>query len=73
MAIIGGSDRAPGPLLGVCFLGILSEFLWASMPEVYMILLGSLLIGFVLLAPEGIYGRIQGRRETRANPCSSTS
>src|SRR5208282_2783934 len=29
MAVIGGSDRAIGPLLGVGFLVILQELLWA--------------------------------------------
>ena len=56
MAIIGGSDDAAGPLLGVAFLVILQELLWANWPEIYMILLGGLLIGFVLFAPGGILG-----------------
>ncbi len=55
MAIIGGSDDAPGPLLGVAFLVILQELLWANWPEIYMIILGALLIGFVLFAPGGIF------------------
>jgi branched-chain amino acid transport system permease protein len=58
MAVIGGSDDAPGPILGALFLVVLSELLWANLPEVYMILVGALLIGFVLFAPEGIYGRL---------------
>jgi branched-chain amino acid transport system permease protein len=54
MAVIGGSDDARGPIVGALFLGLLSELLWANAPEVYMILLGLVLIGFVLLAPAGI-------------------
>lgn len=74
MAIIGGSDRAPGPLLGVLFLGSLSEVLWARLPEVYMIVLGALLVGFVLLVPDGIYGQLRAWRAGRAaGPCSSRS
>jgi branched-chain amino acid transport system permease protein len=61
-AIVGGSDDAPGPLYGASFLVILSELLWANAPQVYMILLGLLLIGFVLWAPEGIHGRVQALR-----------
>jgi branched-chain amino acid transport system permease protein len=56
MAVIGGSDDARGPIVGALFLGLLSELLWANAPEVYMILLGLVLIGFVLLAPAGICG-----------------
>ena len=62
IAIIGGSDDAPGPLMGAIFLVVLSELLWANLPEVYMILLGALLIGFVLGAPDGIYGWLRARR-----------
>ena len=58
MAIIGGSDDAPGPFLGVVFLALLQELLWVNWPEVYMIILGILLLGFVLFIPNGIYGWI---------------
>ncbi|MEE2999729.1 MAG: branched-chain amino acid ABC transporter permease [Pseudomonadota bacterium] len=58
MAIIGGSDDAPGPFLGVVFLALLQELLWVNWPEVYMIILGVLLLGFVLFIPNGIYGLI---------------
>jgi len=61
MAIIGGSDDAPGPFLGVAFLVILQELLWVNWPEVYMIILGALLIGFVLFMPTGIYGWLSER------------
>ncbi len=58
MAIIGGSDDAPGPLLGVAFLILLRENLWTTFPEIYMIIVGAMLIGFVLYVPEGVYGRV---------------
>ncbi|HUC61748.1 MAG TPA: branched-chain amino acid ABC transporter permease [Alphaproteobacteria bacterium] len=54
MAIIGGSDNARGPLVGSAFLVILSELLWDRAPQMYMILLGLLLIAFVLFAPGGV-------------------
>ncbi len=58
MAIVGGSDQAPGPILGAAFIVILSELLWARAPQLYLILLGLLLISFVLFLPRGIYGQI---------------
>jgi branched-chain amino acid transport system permease protein len=64
VAILGGSDDVRGPLLGALFLTGLSELLWARAPQLYMILLGVLLVGFVLAAPDGIVGRL--RRGTRA-------
>lgn len=62
MAIIGGSDDARGPVVGALFLVVLSELLWANAPQLYMILLGALLVGFVLFAPQGIVGRLGARR-----------
>jgi len=63
MAIIGGSDDARGPLVGALFLVVLSELLWANAPQLYMIILGSLLVGFVLFAPQGIVGRLVRRQK----------
>lgn len=56
MAILGGGDNSRGPLLGVLFLSILSELLWAQAPLLYMILLGAILIVFVLVIPGGLAG-----------------
>jgi branched-chain amino acid transport system permease protein len=59
MAVIGGSDRPFGPILGVAFLVLLQELLWANLPQLYMIAVGALLIGVVVWLPGGIYGRLQ--------------
>lgn len=56
MCIAGGSDNAWGPLIGALFLNILSEVLWDRAPQLYMIILGFILIIFVLKLPDGIYG-----------------
>jgi branched-chain amino acid transport system permease protein len=66
MAIMGGSDDARGPLFGVVFLAVLSEFLWAKFPLIYQILVGLVLITFVLGAPDGIWGRIVQAMRRRA-------
>ena len=57
IAILGGSDEVPGPLLGAVLLVLMSELLWARAPEIYMIILGVLLVAFVLFVPEGLVGR----------------
>jgi len=59
MAVIGGSDRPFGPLLGVVFLILLQELLWTNLPQLYMIVVGALLIAVVVWMPGGIYGRLQ--------------
>jgi len=66
MAIIGGGDDVPGPLYGACFFVALQELLWANWPEIYMIILGALLVGFVLGVPDGIDGRIAHLRRSTA-------
>ena len=58
MVIIGGGDDLRGPILGAVLLSLISEFLWASAPQLYMIILGTLLCAFVLFVPEGLYGRL---------------
>lgn len=65
MATIGGSADARGPVLGALFLVGLSELLWARAPQVYMIVLGVLLVVFVLFAPEGLAKRLFRRPVTR--------
>ena len=59
IAILGGTDEVPGPLLGAVLLVLMSELLWARAPEIYMIILGVLLVAFVLFLPEGLLGRAQ--------------
>ena len=62
MATIGGADGAGGPVLGALFLVGLSELLWARAPQLYMIVLGTLLVTFVLFVPEGLANRLFRRR-----------
>jgi branched-chain amino acid transport system permease protein len=62
MAIIGGSDALRGPVLGALLLTILSELLWANAPELYMIILGVLLVIFVRFLPQGVAGLARGTR-----------
>ena len=61
MAVLGGGDNSKGPLLGVIFLSILSEMLWAHAPLLYMIVLGVILVVFVLAFPGGLIGMWEAR------------
>ena len=65
MAIIGGGDDVPGPIYVALGLVLLQELLWANWPEVYMIILGVLLVTFVLRVPEGIHGWILSYQRSR--------
>jgi branched-chain amino acid transport system permease protein len=62
MAVVGGSDDVKGPLLGAAGFVLLSELLWANAPQLYMVLLGLLLIVFVLFAPQGLSGLLPARQ-----------
>jgi branched-chain amino acid transport system permease protein len=66
VAMIGGSDDAPGPILGALFLVLLQELLWTSAPELYLVILGIVLIGFVLFVPDGVHGRLTRARKRPA-------
>ena len=66
MAILGGGDNARGPLLGVLFLSLLSELLWANAPLLYMVILGLVLIVFVLVLPQGIMGFLERKKTPSA-------
>jgi branched-chain amino acid transport system permease protein len=68
IAVIGGGDRPLGPVLGSLFLVGLSELLWARFPLLYMVLLGAILIGFVLLLPQGLVGVITEWRSRDRRP-----
>ena len=38
---------------------ILSELLWSRAPQLYLVLLGILLVAFVLFVPQGIAGALE--------------
>jgi branched-chain amino acid transport system permease protein len=65
MAVIGGTDDAFGPLIGASLLVLLSELLWATAPELYMVILGLLLVVLVVWMPEGVEGRIRSYSQRR--------
>lgn len=61
MALVGGTDSVRGPVLGAIGFALLSELLWSNFPQLYMMVLGAALIGFVLFVPQGLSGLL-GRR-----------
>jgi branched-chain amino acid transport system permease protein len=54
MAILGGTARLYGPLLGVAILMVLQELLITEYPQVYLLLFGATLIAVVLWLPGGL-------------------
>jgi branched-chain amino acid transport system permease protein len=59
MALLGGTQRPWGPLLGVIPLILLSEVLQVRFPFWYSVLLGLVFMAIVYLLPRGISGLVE--------------
>ena len=59
MVIVGGSGTLIGPILGAAFF-LLLEHQLSSYTEAWALFFGLVFIGFVLFAPEGIWGLATG-------------
>lgn len=54
MVLLGGLGTVLGPLVGVVLLSIVNELLWSRFPEVYLGLVGVVILAAVLYMPRGI-------------------
>jgi branched-chain amino acid transport system permease protein len=62
MPIIGGTSHWLGPLVGALLLGTLQQVATVTLSsELNLLIIGVVLVGFVVLAPNGIVGAIQRR------------
>jgi branched-chain amino acid transport system permease protein len=60
IVVIGGIGTIEGPILGTLIYFLLREFL-ADLGSIYLMILGALAIGIMLLAPKGIWGFVKDR------------
>ena len=60
IVVIGGIGTIEGPIIGTLLYFILREFL-ADLGSIYLMILGALAIGVMLLAPKGIWGFVKDR------------
>jgi branched-chain amino acid transport system permease protein len=66
MPMIGGTATWYGPVVGALLLGSIQEIATVTISsEVNVLLVGVLLVLFVIVAPQGIVGLIQGRGRRR--------
>lgn len=59
MAIVGGSSSLAGPVVGVAVYTLLRELFVSVSGEIYLTILGILLIVVMLLAPSGLYPTVK--------------
>jgi branched-chain amino acid transport system permease protein len=60
MPLIGGKTTWLGPVIGALLLGTVQEIATVAISkDLYLVILGVVLLAFVTLAPEGIIGLVQ--------------
>jgi branched-chain amino acid transport system permease protein len=70
MPLIGGTTTWIGPLLGAVLLGSLQQIATVTISSaVNLLIVGFLLVGFVIVAPNGIVGLV--RRQVRREPAGA--
>ena len=61
MVLLGGLGTVFGPLLGAGLMSIVNELLWAKFPEIYLAIVGVIILVAVLYMPRGIVNFVQHR------------
>jgi branched-chain amino acid transport system permease protein len=66
MPMIGGTTSWVGPLIGAILLGSLQQIATVTISSaVNLLIVGLLLVGFVIIAPNGIVGLVQDQLRRR--------
>src|ERR1700726_649795 len=69
MPLIGGTTTWLGPLVGAILLGSLQQIATVTISSaVNLLIVGVLLVAFVIIAPNGLVGLVQGWRRPRGQP-----
>ena len=56
VVLLGGMGTVLGPLVGAIVLSVVNELLWASYPQLYLAIIGVIILCTVLFAPRGLVG-----------------
>jgi len=68
MPVIGGMTSWVGPIIGAILLGTIQQLATVTISSALnLLIVGLLLIGFVIIAPNGIVGLVQAQRRKRAS------
>ncbi len=69
MVIVGGAGTLIGPILGAAFF-LTVEHQLSNYTEAWALFFGLIFIGFVMFAPEGIWGLLRARFRRRGGPAA---
>jgi branched-chain amino acid transport system permease protein len=61
MVLLGGLGTVMGPLVGAVILSVVNELLWSRFPEIYLGLVGVVILVAVLFMPRGIVNFVARR------------
>ncbi len=65
MTLLGGMGTFLGPIVGATFLTVIYEILGTTFVEYYLIMVGVIIIGIILVMPRGIIGTIKAWKGIR--------
>jgi branched-chain amino acid transport system permease protein len=65
MTLLGGMGTFLGPVVGATFLTVIYEILGTTFVEYYLIMVGVIIIGIILVMPRGIIGTIKAWKGIR--------
>ncbi|QTL04693.1 branched-chain amino acid ABC transporter permease [Aquabacter sp. L1I39] len=61
MVLLGGLGTVFGPLVGALTMSVINELLWSRFPEIYLMLVGGVILLAILFMPRGIAGLARRR------------
>ncbi|WP_207482175.1 branched-chain amino acid ABC transporter permease [Arenibaculum pallidiluteum] len=62
MVLLGGMGTVFGPLIGVLAMSVVNELLWSRFPEIYLAIVGVVILFVVLWMPRGIVSFLAHRQ-----------
>lgn len=61
MVLLGGLGTVFGPLVGVVTMSVINELLWSRFPEIYLMLVGCVILLAIVFMPRGLAGMSRRR------------
>jgi branched-chain amino acid transport system permease protein len=62
MTLFGGAGWIVGPIVGAVVISLLQEYLLTTFKDYFMIILGAIMVIVILLLPDGMTGKLMGKR-----------